>query len=437
MRYRIELALREEELKAERLASFMQALIVGVLFLVYLISPKGFSKSSQVWFEPVRLLFYIYLPVLLIRTAHIMRAKHAGLEQYAFLTIDILALTLLIFSFHIQYQQPYTLSLRAPTFAYYFIFIAMRCLSYNPFKVAFVGILSSISWGLITYYGLYGAGLRRSSNFSEFLHPDAFILGVEIDRILALLAVTAVCVGAVFRKRRLLEGFSRRSVHAAAMERFIGKEAFQAMAGTDSNFVPGKGAKRLAATMMIDLRGFSKLSYELSPEKIVDYLGQYHRIVATAVFKFEGSVDKYMGDGILAHFGAVTEQPDFAAKALLAAEEIYIRLEQWKANVLLEGVRFDFGVAVAVGEVIFGAIGHEERMEITVIGEAVNLSAKLEKHTKSAHRRILTTIKTFDAAKAAGFSPTLKEIGFPKSVVVGIPHTLDLVGLGEPIAPGS
>lgn len=433
MKSKIERALREEELKSERMAIVIQLVLVSGLFIVYLISPKGFDSSKGIWFEPVKLLFSVYLPVLFIRAFHTWKAKRISIGYYIYLLFDVVAVTVLIFSYHIQYQRPFSLSLHAPTFLYYFIFIVLRCLSYDPLKVISVGVFSALAWIGMTCYGLNFANLDRIHSFADFVQPNTFILGVEVDKILSILGVTGICAGAVYRKRRLLENFSQRNVYVSAMERLVGKEAFKSMSDKNADLAPGMGAKRNAATMMVDLRGFSKLSYEIEPERIVGYLGQYHKIVATQVFKHGGSVDKYMGDGILIHFGAVAEQVNFAANALRASEDIYNELNRWRGEVQQEGVQFDFGMAVSIGEVIFGAIGHEDRMEITVIGEAVNLSAKLEKHTKIAKYRVVTTVKTFETARAHGYVPQLSYFSLPQSLVAGIPHSLDLVGIGNPI----
>ncbi len=433
MKSKIERALREEELKSERMAIVIQLILIMGLFFVYLFSPKGFDSTRGTWFEPVKLVFAFYLPILCIRAIHTWKSKRISIGHYIYLLIDIVAVTVLIFSYHIQYQRPFSLSLHAPTFLYYFVFIVLRCLSYDPLKVISVGAFCSIAWMAMASYGLSYSNLNRIHNFADFVQPNTFILGVEIDKILSLIGVTGICAGAVYRKRRLLENFSQRSVHVTAMERLVGREAFKSMSEKNADLAPGMGAKRNAATMMVDLRGFSKLSYEMEPERIVDYLGQYHKTVATQVFKHGGSIDKYMGDGILVHFGAVAEQGDFAAHALRATEDIYNELNRWRYNVKNEGVIFDFGIAVSIGEVIFGAIGHEDRMEITVIGEAVNLSAKLEKHTKVAKYRVMTTLKTFETARLHGYAPKLEHFSLPKSTVLGIPHSLDLVGIGDPI----
>lgn len=435
MRRKIEQALQNEELKSERIAAGIQLGIISVLFIVYLLAPKGFDTASGVWFEPVKLLFFLYVPVLLLRMVLISCSKTVSRWLYFNLFFDVIVLTALIFSFHVQYRQPFSLSLRAPTFLYYFIFIVLRCLSYDPFKIIFIGTSSALAWVGMIAYALCGSDLIRTRNFAESIQPGAFILGAEIDKVLSLVAVTGICAGAVYRKRKLLEDFARRSVYAATMERLVGREAFQSMSADGTEMQPGRGSKRLAATMMIDLRGFSKLSYELSPELIIDYLGQYHRQVATSVFKNGGSIDKYMGDGILVHFGAVTDQSDFAGRSMKAAEDIYFVLTEWKAKVFKEsGIKFDFGIAIALGEVIFGAIGHEDRMEITVIGEAVNLAAKLEKHTKTVGFRVLTTLKMFDTARSQGYIPQLSFVPLDQQKVQGIPHTLDLIGIGEPVA---
>jgi adenylate cyclase len=432
METKIKKALEDEELKSEKIASITQLFIIVVLFILYQLSPKGFANPETTFFEPVKLLFFIYIPVLCIRALHIWLSGKISFLHYAYLGFDIIAITGLIFSFHVQYNQPFSISLRAPTFLYYFIFISMRCVSYDYFKVIFVGLACVLCWTGMTIYGLQFADLIRTSSFARILEPNTIILGVEIDKIIALLAVTIICASTVYRKRKLLEEFSLKSARGIAMERLIGKETFQSMSENGQEMTPGKGVKRTAATMMIDLRGFSKLSYELQAEELIEYLGQYHRIAATSVFKFGGSIDKYLGDGILAHFGAVTENINFASNALLAAEDIHRELVLWINTVAQnDGPKFDFGIAVAMGEIIFGAIGHTDRMEITVIGESVNLSAKLEKHTKTIGYRIVTTMTLFDAAVANGYAPGINATHIPNQEIAGIPHTINLVGLGE------
>jgi adenylate cyclase len=424
--------LNLEELKAEKISTSAQLSFITSLFLFYLAAPKGFESEQNIWFEPVRALFYIYIPILAIRLYFLFKTNRViNWILYPFLFLDILAITLLIFSYHLQYRREFSLSLHAPTFMYYFILIALRTLAYDSMKALFVGLFAAMCWTIMTAYAFFGSGLTRISDFSNLLNPKVFILGVEIDKILSLLVFTGISTFAIYRRKKLLFEFSKKSVYANAIERFVGKDAFASMIDKNINLKLGIGVKRIASTMMIDLRGFSKMSSEIPPEELIQHLTEYQKIVASSVFKFGGSVDKYMGDGVLAHFGAVSQLDDHAAKALQSAEQIYIELREWCRQKHKQGLTFDFGLAISLGPVVFGAIGHEERMEITVIGEAVNLSAKIEKHTKNTGCRILTTVKTFESAKKYNFSPKLKVNFFSKENIHGIQHPIDLIGFED------
>ena len=430
MKTKIERFIVVEELKAEKLAAVAQLSLAILALCLYLLSPKGFARPSEVWFEPVKILLSFYIPWLALRYVVTANRKSSPSLSYIFLALDVIVLTTLIFLFHIQYGRPVSLSLHAPTFLYFFFLICVRCLSYNFSKIVFVGLLSSFCWLLVLVYSVSQNNIIITRKFSEYVLPDRVLVGAELEKIFVLAVVTFVCALAVYRKKKLLTNFAEQSSRFLTMERLVGKAAFQSMAGHDREISPGQGSKRTAATMMIDLRGFSKLSYEISAEQVVSYLGQYQRIVAAEIFKNNGSVDKYMGDGVLAHFGAVATSQSFAKDAMLALEGIYRRLDIWRAEMFKEGRSFDFGIAVALGEVIFGVIGHEDRMEITVIGEAVNLSAKMEKHTKSSGYRALVTSKLMEMAISQGFASTEAAISLPNETISGIPHPIDLVGIG-------
>jgi len=120
-----------------------------------------------------------------------------------------------------------------------------------------------------------------------------------------------------------------------------------------------------------------------------------------------GTIDKFMGDGIMATFGATAESETASADALRAMDEIMAEVDSWAeldADHRLHGLKVN--AAVATGPVAFGAVGDDKRLEYTVIGDAVNLSAKLEKHNKELGCRAVTTGTTFDAAVEEGYEPS-------------------------------
>lgn len=415
-----------EEAKSERIASVAQLLFLCAVFLIYHLSPKGFTNSE---FEPVKITFFLYAPVLVLRIYLAWRNSLQAPLLFLFLGLDLVVLTTLIWSFHIQYHRPATLSLRAPAFLYYFIFLSIRSLSFDFRKVLFVLFGSVILWASLLIYALAKEDIFITKNFAEFLLPNTVLIGMEIDKLLTLAIVGGFLTIAILRKEKLLNAFAMKSVKEDILVRLIGRQSLSNFDLDSNELSVGQGMKRNAATMMIDLRNFTALSYRLPPGKLLAYLREYQSIVVEIIFKHGGSIDKYLGDGILAHFGAVKEDPNFAKAALETAEDIDLALNEWKSGLAKDDINIDFGIAITVGEVIFGVIGHEERMEITTIGESVNLAAKLEKHTKRLNCPIILTQKLLILAESQGYKPQKKVQVFTDSNIEGIPHSLNIVGL--------
>jgi adenylate cyclase len=141
-----------------------------------------------------------------------------------------------------------------------------------------------------------------------------------------------------------------------------------------------------------------------------------------------GTIDKFMGDGIMATFGAAVTSPTYAADALQAVDDIIESAAVWGTELQNENKPpLRMGAAVATGRIIFGAVGDESRMEYTVIGDAVNLSAKLEKHTKSEGVRALCTEDAFDMAIRQGYQPPENREQRKARRIEGVDSAVDIV----------
>ncbi len=118
-----------------------------------------------------------------------------------------------------------------------------------------------------------------------------------------------------------------------------------------------------------------------------------------------GAIDKFLGDGIMASFGAAVPNETYAADALRALSDALVAVDGWNARPRASGVpTLRVCGAVAAGPIVFGAVGDASRLEYTVIGDPVNLAAKLEKHTKVERVRGITTDDTLRLAVAQGFA---------------------------------
>lgn len=139
------------------------------------------------------------------------------------------------------------------------------------------------------------------------------------------------------------------------------------------------GEKKELTILFADIRGFTKISENLEPEKVVEILNEALTIMVKAIFKYRGTLDKFIGDCVMAVFGAPLSQPNHAEAAIRTAVEIQEEIKRIERKWLaLIGRKIEAGIAINTGEVIIGNIGSPERMDYTAIGDAVNLTARLE-----------------------------------------------------------
>ncbi|MBI5195508.1 MAG: adenylate/guanylate cyclase domain-containing protein [Nitrospirae bacterium] len=163
------------------------------------------------------------------------------------------------------------------------------------------------------------------------------------------------------------------------------------------------GERRTVTVMFSDLIGFTSLSEKLPPEEVVSRLNEYFKEMVDIIFKWNGTLDKLVGDEIMAFWGAPLEQPDHAELAVRCALNMSDRLneiqEEWrrkKQDVL------DCGIGINTGEVLIGNIGAPgKKMDYTIIGDHVNLTARVEKLTRQYDTRILITEDTVVGIESA------------------------------------
>jgi adenylate cyclase len=143
------------------------------------------------------------------------------------------------------------------------------------------------------------------------------------------------------------------------------------------------GERKLVTVLMTDIRDFTTMSEQAPAEEIVAMLNDYFSRMIDVVFKYEGTLDKFIGDAIMAVFGAPIAHEDDAERAVRAAIEMRQRLRAFNEERLRAGKStIETGIGICNGEVVSGTIGSDERLEYTVIGDTVNLTARLENLTK-------------------------------------------------------
>jgi len=163
------------------------------------------------------------------------------------------------------------------------------------------------------------------------------------------------------------------------------------------------GEKRELTVLFSDIRGFTSLSETLAPEDLVKFLNVYFTAMTRKVFDHKGSLDKYIGDAVMAVFGAPVADPQHARGACRAALDMVGALQaldgEWR-RIGLPQLRVDIGIGISTGPMIVGNMGSVDRFNYTVTGDAVNLASRIESLNKAYGTSILVSEYTYEQAKA-------------------------------------
>ena len=248
------------------------------------------------------------------------------------------------------------------------------------------GVRSTICAPLFTEAGVHGALYAdRLDPFSAF-KPD------DLELISAVAAQTAIAVENVRAHERL----AREEVARANYGRFLPEYVVKQMLENPESFKLG-GVLQTITILFADIRGFTRISEHAPPEKIVQLLNRYFSAMTDIIFAHGGTLDKYLGDGLMALFGAPTTTPKDAANALSAAVAMQRRMIGINVELIEEGfAEIGIGIGLHTGEVTVGYIGSERRSEYTAIGDSVNTASRLESNAKGGE--ILVSEVTAKAA---------------------------------------
>ena len=165
-------------------------------------------------------------------------------------------------------------------------------------------------------------------------------------------------------------------------------------------------ARREVTLLFSDIRGFTTLSETRTPEEVIALLNRYFSLQVDVVFGHGGSLDKFIGDCIMAMWGAPLDQPDHARRAVACALDMADTLQAFKRELGAEHVDFDVGIGLHSGPAVVGLMGSQKRrLEYTAIGDTVNLASRIEGLTKDAQRRILVSRDTMEMCGKAFDAP--------------------------------
>jgi adenylate cyclase len=244
-------------------------------------------------------------------------------------------------------------------------------------------------------------GLIATAGFGAVLYMvDAFLVfpsGTWIMNVLPTLQVAITYIGTSVYGY-LTEGREKRKIRTA-FQFYLTKSVVDEMLKDASKLQLG-GERRVCTVLFSDIRGFTTISERLSPEELVGLLNSYLTPMTNLVFKYDGTLDKYMGDAIMAIFGAPVPYEDHATRACYSAlemmEELKVLQSGWREQGLPE---IDIGIGLNTGPMSVGNMGSEIRFDYTVMGDNVNLGSRLEGINKQYGTNIIVSESTLEVAR--------------------------------------
>jgi adenylate cyclase len=197
----------------------------------------------------------------------------------------------------------------------------------------------------------------------------------------------------------------RRKV-TSMFSRYVSPDVVRELIDVHEEIMVG-GERREISVLFSDIRGFTTMSEGLDPSELVEQLNEYFEEMIEAIQLERGTFDKFIGDGLMAIFGAPLEQPDHAESACRAALDMIERLELLNADRRERGLGIlEIGIGIHTGEAVVGNIGSPSlRVDYTAIGDTVNLASRLESNTKTTGARILVSKQTAAAASSMTYVP--------------------------------
>lgn len=326
---------------------------------------------------------------------------------YAFVTADfaLLAFTLIYPNPLVLTELPPQVGQRFGNFVYCFVLLAGLVYLYRPALVLWGGISAAISWsvGVLWLLNQPGAVWRVPQDadiddFTALLGNLYFVdLGVRVQEVAVFMITAGLLALAVGRARSIALRQARLASERTNLARYFPRKTVALLANNIDAL--SQSREHEAAVLFTDLVSFTSWSENRPPSATISVLREVHGLLTEIVFKYDGTLDKFIGDGLLATFGTPEPSDYDATHALAAAIEMADRFEAWRSTQPPgQGGELKLAIGVHYGPVVLGDIGIERRMEFAVLGNTVNIASRLEQANREIGSRCVVSRDLADAA---------------------------------------
>jgi adenylate cyclase len=265
---------------------------------------------------------------------------------------------------------------------------------------AAMALMAVVLVALLPRFGVAGGGVLAAALLGGYLVLAIYLF--ETEGLWLNLVYPTLLAGLLFATDTLVEyffTFSEKRYLKRAFQHYVPPAVVEDLVADAGKLQLG-GEKRELTVLFSDIRGFTSLSEAMAPEDLVKLMNEYFTVMTDKVFEHRGSLDKYIGDAIMAIFGAPLAEPQHAALACRTALDMAAALRALRDNWRARGIpEIDIGVGINTGPMVVGNMGSASRFNYTVVGDAVNLASRIEHLNKEYGTSILVSEYTYMPVK--------------------------------------
>lgn len=310
---------------------------------------------------------------------------------FALLESVILGVVLALPNPWLEGTIPVTMTLKGGLVLWFVFLLALRAFALDPLLLMWSGVCAVLGWSFPLAVAFLDPEIRIGvpsmsgsivANSVEAFRDLTFVhIGHWYSEALVLLLVAAALTAAVERSRRLALTRARAEHRQANLARYFSPRVVERLARSDQPF---DGDRRQdVAVLFADIKGFTPLSEQLAPEKVMQLLRGFHTRMESIVFAHGGTLEKFIGDALLVTFGVPDAASDDAVRALACAQAMLAEVEHWNGERSRSGQDvIEIGIGLHYGPVVMGDIGSERTMAFTVVGDTVNTASRLQGLTR-------------------------------------------------------
>ena len=390
---------RAEELDGLRLATrgrLISLSAVAVLLFVLAPPPEIFYYHGS-----LALFVLIGLADYAVASRPFGRPWH----RYVFIALDFALLTYIFVAPNPldTVPAPVQMQLRNGNFIYFFMLLAGFAFSFNPRLMIWAGVAAAACWmagtgwilaraDTVTWFDASVSEILADpeASLAEYLDPRFVDVNVITQEVAVVLIVAGILAGVVARSRRLVRRQVAAARERANLARYFSPNMVDELARSDRPL--GDVRSQPVAVLFADIVGFTKLSEAMEPEAVIALLRDCHGRLSRTVFQHDGTIDKYIGDAVMATFGTPRTGASDASDALDCARAMAAAIETWNRERRADGAPpIAIGIGLHYGNAVLGDIGGEGRLEYTVIGDTVNVASRLEALTRTLPAAIVAS----------------------------------------------